>query len=203
MPDARRSSASTARNRQPILEVVRRVLPERGLVLEIASGAGEHAVFFASYLPELTFQPSDRDPGAVASVAAWAGDFALANVLPPLLFDVRDPWPVSHADAVVAINMIHIAPWEACEALFAGASQILPAGAPVVTYGPYKVGGAHTAPSNEAFDATLRARDPSWGVRDVESVEAAAAAHGFLPIERVSMPANNLSLIFRRGAGTR
>jgi len=195
--DARQFAPATARNREPILEVLRRVLPAQGLVLEISSGTGEHATFFGPNLPGLTWQPSDPDPTARASIVAWIAATGAANVLPPLDIDVRMPsWPIARADAVVCINMIHIAPWEATPALFAGARRILPPGAVLYLYGPFQRDGRHTAPSNEAFDASLRARDPRWDVRDLGDVTAIAATHGFGPPAVTAMPANNLSVVF-------
>ncbi len=192
-------SASAERNKGPITAVLRTVLPARGLVLEIASGTGQHVVHFARALPELTWQPSELDAELRLSIAALAAQEGLANVRPPLDLDVqRLPWPVAHADAIVCINMIHIAPWSAAEALVAGAGQVLPAGGVLYLYGPYREGGRHTAPSNEAFDASLRAQDPAWGVREREAVEALAEKHGLALEKRVAMPANNLSLVFRR-----
>ena len=190
------------RNKGPILDVLRRVLPEQGLVLEIASGTGQHVIHFAAALPDLTWQPSDADAQARASIAAWSADANLPNVLPPLDLDVRsEPWPVERADALVCINMIHIAPWAAAERLLDGASRLLGPGAPLVLYGPYRREGRHTAPSNEAFDADLRRRNPEWGVRDLEAVSALATRNGFVPEEVVAMPANNLCVVLRRSAG--
>jgi SAM-dependent methyltransferase len=187
------------RNKGPILDVLRRVLPKRGLVLEVASGTGQHAVHFAAALSGLTWQPSDPDPAMQASIAAWTAATPALNVLPPLALDVRSSaWPVARADAVVCINMIHIAPWAAAVHLIQGASRILDPSAPLVLYGPYRREGRHTAPSNEAFDADLRRRNPEWGVRDVESVTAQAAESGFALDEIVEMPANNLTVVFRR-----
>jgi hypothetical protein len=192
----KQSSPSVARNRNPILAVLRRVLPARGTVLEIASGTGEHAVCFARALPDLVWQPSDPSETARASIDAWRAA-ANASVLPPLALDARDdPWPITRADAVVCINMIHIAPWAACEGLMRGAARVLPAGGVLFTYGAYKRNGAHTAASNAAFDADLRARDPSWGVRDLEAVSAEANARGLELTLVESMPANNFSLVF-------
>jgi hypothetical protein len=172
------------------------VLPARGLVLEIASGGGQHVVHFAKALPALTWQPNDPDPDARASIAEWIAADKLANVRPPLGFDARDEtWPISACDAIVCINMIHIAPWTAAEGLFRGAQRLAPQ--VVFLYGPYRVRGRHTAPSNEAFDADLRARNPEWGLRDLQDVEALATRHGFGPAETVAMPANNLSVVFR------
>jgi cyclopropane fatty-acyl-phospholipid synthase-like methyltransferase len=197
---ARGVSPSSARNREPILDVLRRVLPEHARVLEIASGAGEHAVFVARAMPGVAWQPSDPDAASRDSIAAWIAHEALANVASPLAVDARasdwgTPGPF---DALVAINMIHIAPWEATQGLFAGAARVLGPGGIVFLYGPYKRDGKHTAPSNEAFEQWLKARDPAFGVRDLGDVEREAARHGFSLQETVEMPANNLSVIFRR-----
>jgi SAM-dependent methyltransferase len=189
------------RNKGPILDVLRRVLPRHGLVLEIASGTGQHVIHFAAGLPDLKWQPSDADAQARASIAAWRADANLPNVLPPLDLDVRcEPWPVQRADALVCINMIHIAPWAAAERLLDGASRLLGPGAPLVLYGPYRRDSRHTAPSNEAFDADLRRRNPEWGVRDLEAVAALATRNGFAIEETVEMPANNLCVVLRRSA---
>ncbi|MGQ9364820.1 DUF938 domain-containing protein [Azospirillum sp. ST 5-10] len=197
MTDARRSAPAAERNRDPILDVLRRVLPATGLVLEVASGTGQHAVHFAAALPGLEWQPSDADARARASVAAWRADAGLANLREPLALDAAaGSWPVARADAVVCINMIHIAPWAAAQGLLRGAARLLPEGAPLVLYGPFRRDGRHTAPGNAAFDADLRARDPAWGVRDLGEVAAAAA--GFRLGEVVEMPANNLTVVFRR-----
>jgi SAM-dependent methyltransferase len=198
--DPRRLSPSAARNRGPILDVLRRVLPENGLVLEVASGTGEHAVHFARHLPALVWQPSDPDAGSRASIAGWRDSERLPNVLSPLDLDVMSfPWPVAHADAVACINMIHIAPWTATEALMQGAARILPPGGVLYLYGPYKRKGRHTAPSNAAFDRDLRARDAAWGVRDLDDVATAALRHGLQLRETVEMPSNNRSVVFVRG----
>lgn len=197
--DARETAPSAERNKQPILEVLVRVLPPEGLVLEIGSGTGQHVAHFAKALPRLTFQPSEFDESRHASIAAWIAHEQLANVRPPLAFDLaRLPWPVSAPDAIVCINVIHISPWEATLALMRGAGEILLAKGVLVTYGPYRRGGAHTAPSNEAFDASLKARDPRWGVRDLEAVAAAASQAGLALEDAVAMPANNFTLVFRR-----
>ncbi len=195
----RRTSEAAQRNREAILAVLVRVLPDRGRVLEIASGTGEHAVAFATALGGLTWQPSERDAEGLASIEAWAAELGPTNLLPAVELDVeRWPWPVSEADAIVCINMIHIAPWSACEALLRGAGALLRPGAPLYLYGAMKLEGRFTAPSNAAFDASLRARDPSWGVRDLEAVAAAAKSEGLVLAEVVPMPANNFSLILRR-----
>lgn len=196
MSDARLHAPATQRNRDVILAVLRRTLPPSGVVLEIASGSGEHAAYFADALPALTFQPSDPNPAALASIQAWTA--GAANVRPPVQLDASRPaWPVTAADTVLCVNMIHIAPWDAAIGLFAGAARILPAGAPLYLYGPYRRNGAHTAPSNAAFDQSLKSRDPAWGVRDLEAVIDLAAAD-FAGPDITEMPANNLSLVFRR-----
>jgi len=198
-PDARRMAPATERNREPILAVLRNVLPASGTVLEIASGTGQHAVHFAAAFPGLAWQPSDPDSAARESIAAWTAHAGLANVRAPLDLDVcRQPWGIDAADAMVCINMLHISPWAAAEALFAGAGKLLKPGGVLYLYGPYRRGGAHTAPSNAAFDAQLRATDPDWGVRDMEDVVALGAAHGLRCDEPVPMPANNFSLVFRK-----
>jgi SAM-dependent methyltransferase len=198
MSDGRLRSPAAARNRDPILAVLRRHLAADGIVLEVASGSGEHAVHFATHLPRAVFQPSDPDPEARASIDAWAAEAALPNLRPALPLDASAPtWPIARADAVLCINMIHIAPWGAAEGLVRGAARLLPPRGMLYLYGPYRRGGEHTAPSNAVFDAALRARNPAWGVRDLEAVEALARAYGFSPPSVEPMPANNLSLVFR------
>jgi SAM-dependent methyltransferase len=188
-----------ARNREPILAVLRRVLPAQGLVLEIASGSGEHVSYFAQELPSLTWQPSDPDREALASIAAHRAEAKLQNLLPPLQLDVTSTaWPIERADVVMCNNMIHISPWAATEGLMAGAERVLRPGALLFLYGPYQVGGRHTAPSNQAFDEQLRGQNPAWGIRDLGDVTALAQRHGFAAPDTVQMPANNLSVIFRR-----
>jgi SAM-dependent methyltransferase len=197
--DARRFAPAAERNRQPILEVLSRVLPDSGLVLEVASGSGEHAAWFAQHLSPLVWQPSDPDPACRNSIAAHGAHAGLATIEAPLDLDAaRHDWPIERADAVVCINMTHIAPWEATAGLVAGAARILPPGGVLYLYGPYRRGGHHTAPSNAAFDASLRARNPDWGLRDVETVAEAAGPQGLVLSEVVDMPANNLSLVFTR-----
>lgn len=203
MPDTLAGDAlfapSVARNRDPILGVLRRVLPARGLVLEIASGTGEHAVYFAAELPDLTWQPSDPDPEARRSIMAHRSAAGSANLLAPLALDASGAsWPIAQADAVVSINMIHIAPWVAAEGLMAGAARVLPSDAPLILYGPFREEGRHTAPSNAEFDESLRMRDPAWGVRDLEAVTALAGRSGLALAGRIAMPANNLTVVFRR-----
>ena len=190
-------AAATERNREPIREVLARELPETGTVLEIASGSGEHAVAFARAFPHLTWQPSDADPTALASIAAWRAEAALPNLAAPVALDVTGTWPLERADAIVCINMVHISPWESAVALFTNAERLLASGALLYLYGPYRFGGKFTAPSNEAFDQSLRARDPRWGVRDVDELTATAAAHHLTLRGVVAMPANNHSLVFR------
>ena len=194
------SSPSTARNRDPILSVLKPRLPEAGLVLEIAAGAGEHAVHNAAALPHLQWLPTDPSPQALASIAAWRSHCDLLNLLPPAQLDAAEPqtWPVETVDAVVNINMIHIAPWSAAEGLMSGAGRLLPKGGPLFLYGPYIERDVETAPSNVAFDENLRARNPAWGLRRLDDVVALAAGNGLELSERIAMPANNLALVFRK-----
>jgi SAM-dependent methyltransferase len=190
-----------ARNREPILAVLRQVLPPRGIVLEIASGSGEHAAYFAEELPALTWQPSDPDSAALASIAAHRADAALPNLLAPLQLDVTaNDWPIERAEVVICNNMIHISPWAATEGLMAGAERVLAAGGLLFLYGPYKIGGQHTAPTNQAFDEQLSRQNPAWGIRELADVTALAQRHGFASPETIQMPANNLSVVFRRVA---
>jgi len=190
----KQSAPATARNREPIREVLATVLPASGVVLEIASGTGEHGVHMARSFPAIDWQPTDLDDSALASIAAWRDEAALPNLRAPLRLDVRDAtWP--SANAIVCINMIHISPWEATLALFAGAARTLAPGELLFTYGPYRFDG-QTAPSNEDFDRSLKSRDPRRGVRDVTDLRAAAV--GFTFVQAIAMPANNHSLVFRR-----
>ena len=190
---------AVARNRDVILAVLRDALPATGTVLEIGSGSGEHAVHIAAALPSLTWVPSDPEPAARRSIAAHARRAGLANVAAPLDLDAAaGRWPVGRVSAVVCINMIHIAPWAATEGLMAGAGAVLPEEGVLFLYGPFQEEGRHEADSNAAFDASLRERNPDWGVRDREHVSAEAAKHGLILARRVAMPANNLSLIYRR-----
>ena len=195
----RRVAPHVARNAGPITEVLRGVLPPAGLVLEVASGTGEHALHFARAFPTLTFQPTDPDPLALSSIEAWRSE-APDNLLPPLMLDAAgEDWPVDRADALLCINMVHISPWAATLGLLQGASRLLPAGAPLVLYGAYRRTGVPTAPSNEAFDESLRARNPEWGLRLLEDVVAEAGAVGFSLESVFDMPANNVTVILRRG----
>jgi len=202
--DPRLSSPAARRNRDPILDVLRRVLPAEGTVLEVASGSGEHAVWFARGLPGLVFQPSDPDDASRRSIAAWIAHERLANLRAPLALDVSaQDWglPGEIAERLVAIlcaNMTHIAPWQATLGLLRGAGRLLSAAGVLYLYGPYKREGRHTAPSNAAFDESLRARDPAWGVRDLETLVAAAEREGLALAEVIEMPANNLSVILRK-----
>ncbi|WP_423601767.1 DUF938 domain-containing protein [Sphingomonas sp. MS122] len=193
----RKHAPATARNREPIAAVLDEVLPRSGTVIEIASGSGEHCAFFAARFPGLRWQPSDPEPAALASIAAWC--VGLANVAPPLAIDAAAAdWPVERADALLCINMVHISPWHATLGLLDGAARVLVPGAPLILYGPYRRAEVPTAPSNEAFDASLKARDPRWGLRDVAQVSEAAAARGLAFERLVEMPANNLILVYRR-----
>ena len=220
-PDARQHAPATQRNRRPIVEVLKDHLPTTGVVLEIASGTGEHACFFANHLPHLQWLPSDINELSLRSIADWRSQIELPNLYPPILLDVtQSPWTIeqesipipspplapdprltvpqirTHIQAIVNINMIHISPWSACEGLFAGAGRILPQGGVLYLYGPFKRDGAHTAPSNAAFDQSLRSRNPEWGIRDLDQVTAVAKEHGLSRQAVIPMPANNFSVIF-------
>jgi SAM-dependent methyltransferase len=199
-PPGAQTSPSTARNRQPILDVLRPRLAEGARVLEVASGAGEHAIFLAEALPHVRWQPSDRAPEALASIAAWRAAAGLANLAASLRLDAAEAfsWPEGPVDAVVCINMVHISPWAATEGLLAGAGRVLAPGGRLLLYGPYLEAGVPTAPSNLAFDANLRNRDPAWGLRDLAQITALAAAHRLRRMERISMPANNLMVMFEK-----
>jgi SAM-dependent methyltransferase len=194
------ASPSTARNKAPILEVLRPRLPKSGLVLEIAAGAGEHAVHLAAASPDLQWLPTDPDPDALASIAAWREHAGLPNLLAPMQLDASTPdrWPLERADAVININMIHISPWAATRGLTAGAGRVLAPGGPLFLYGPYFEADIEPAPSNLAFDASLKARNREWGIRRLEDVASVAAEHGLQMAERIAMPANNLTLVFRK-----
>lgn len=201
MSDTRRHAPATLRNRDAIVDVLRAALPTSGVVLEVASGSGEHAAHFARSFPALDWQPSDPDRAALASIAAWRKEAGLPNLRPPIRLDAAAPdWPVPQADALLCINMVHISPWEATLGLLRGAACILPPRGLAYLYGPYLRADVDTAPSNVAFDASLRARDPRWGLRTVENVVVAGVAHGLAFDRLVEMPANNLSLLFRRSA---
>lgn len=195
----KRHAPATERNRDPIAAVLAETLPASGLVLEVASGTGEHCAWFAGRFPALVWQPSDPDPDALASIAEWTG--GLANVRPPLALDAAaEAWPVERADAILCINMVHISPWAATLGLMAGAGRLLAPGAPLILYGPYRQHDVPTAPSNEQFELWLKQKSAEYGLRHVEDVTREATAHG-LALERiVPMPANNLMLVYAHGA---
>ena len=195
----RRSAPAALRNREPIADVLRDWLPQSGLVLEVASGTGEHAVYFAETFSGLDWQPSDTHPDALASIAAWRAQASAPNLREPLVLDASMPhWPIDRADAILNINMVHISPWSAAIGLLEGAARLLGPGAPLILYGPWLSAKITTAPSNLAFDADLKRRDPEWGLRTVEDFAAEAAGRELVLAEQRAMPANNLMLLFRR-----
>jgi hypothetical protein len=195
----RRSAPAALRNREAIAEVLSEWLPDRGLALEIASGTGEHAVFFAERFPQLEWQPSDVHPDALGSIEAWRQEKGLANVRSPVVLDASAAdWPITSADAVLSINMVHISPWASALGLIDGAARLLPSGGPLMLYGPWLKNDIETAASNLAFDADLKARDPQWGLRRVEDFAREAQKHGFALEQTRGMPANNLMLLFRK-----
>lgn len=200
--DARLFSPSAARNREPVLDVLRQILPAEGRLLEVASGTGEHAVHVCAALPGIEWQPSERDETALASIAAWRTDAGLANLMPPLTLDVMVPswWQAVAAPihVVLSLNMIHIAPWGAAQGLFEGAGALLDPDGMLILYGPFSRGGVHTAASNEEFDRSLKARDPLWGVRDIDDLDKLARATGLVFERAFDMPANNQTLVFRK-----
>jgi hypothetical protein len=197
--DSRQFAPATQRNREPILAVLREILPAQGLVLEVASGSGEHAIHFAGAFPNLTFQPSDPDVAALASIDAWAAESALPNLRPAIRLDATaSRWPITGADAILCINMVHISPWAATEGLIRQAAQLLPAGGPLYLYGPYRQSDVPLAASNAVFDDSLRRRNPKWGLRELDAVAESARAAGFGEPQVTTMPANNLSVVFRR-----
>ena len=199
MSDDRQHAPATLRNRDFILDVLRDVLPMTGVILEIASGSGEHIVYFARNFPALIFQPSDPEPDARLSVAAWVESTRVTNVRQPIALDAsHSVWPIASADGIICINMVHISPWEATVGLIKGAAALLPPASPLYLYGPYKRKGFTTAPSNQAFDRNLRDRNQTWGLRDLEAVAAIARSVGFSVPAVTEMPANNLSVVFRR-----
>ena len=200
----RRSAPAALRNREPIAEVLAEWLPKSGKVLEVASGTGEHATWFAGRFPNLDWQPSDTHPNALTSISAWRDFAGLSNVLEAVVIDASsDDWPVVSADAVLNINMAHISPWAASLGLIAGAARILPAGGPLILYGPWLKDDIETVASNLAFDADLKARDPEWGLRRVEDFASAAAGNGFALTDWRRMPANNLMMLFQRSESQR
>jgi hypothetical protein len=192
----KRMSAAASRNREPILAVLRDWLPASGLVLEIAAGTGEHALAFAAAFSDLEWQPTDPDPEARASIAAWREEEGTPNLRVPLHLDVMGEWPLDSADAILAINLVHISPLDAGMALLDGAARLLPPGAPLILYGPWRIRGQPLAPSNLAFDQALKAREPSYGLREVGAFAAEASKRGLRLAERRTMPANNLMLRF-------
>jgi SAM-dependent methyltransferase len=195
----KKHAPATARNRDPIAAVLQKVLPDEGTVLEVASGTGEHAVYFAGLFPHLHWQPSDPDPESLTAIEAWRADTDVANLREPVFLDAASAtWPVDRADAVLCINMVHISPWRATMGLMRGAARLLPPGGPLVLYGPYRRAGVSTARSNEAFDESLKARNPEWGLRQLEDVQAEAERNGLRFEGLWEMPANNLTLVFRR-----
>jgi len=195
----RRSAPAALRNREPIAEVLREWLPVSGLVLEVASGTGEHAAYFAEAFPNLDWQPSDMHPDALESIAAWCKQADLRNLRDPLVIDASAPeWPIARADAVLNTNMVHISPWGAALGLLDGAARLLAPGAPLILYGPWLSSGIATAPSNLAFDADLKRRDPEWGLRSVEDFAAEAERRGLSLADLRPMPANNLMLLLRK-----
>ncbi|GGB64640.1 DUF938 domain-containing protein [Blastomonas aquatica] len=197
--EARRHAPATLRNRDAISDVLREHLPTTGNVLEIASGSGEHIVHFARAFPQLVWQPSDCEPAALASIAAWAAQMGASNVRPPLLLDAaQSVWPIESADAIICINMVHISPWDATLGLFKGCTQALAEEAPIILYGPYLEEGVETAASNLAFDESLKARNPAWGLRHLDDMDRVASDHGFARTSRHAMPANNLTLVYRK-----
>ena len=198
----RRSAPAALRNRDPIAPVLRALLPPNGKVFEIASGTGEHAVHFAGRFANLDWLPSDVDRNALASIRAWRAEAGLQNLLDPIVVDAAAPdWPVEGADAVLSINMVHISPWASALGLLDGAQRLLGAGAPLILYGPWLSDRIETAPSNFAFDADLKGRDPRWGLRNVEAFAQEARSRDFELAELRQMPANNLMLLFRKGTG--
>lgn len=199
LADARREHPAAQRNQGPLLEVLQRVFPAEGLVLEIASGTGQHAAFFTDALPGLHWQPTDHDPDALPSIAGWRAASHPDRIRPPLQLDVTThAWPVPDADAMLCVNMLQVAPWSAARGLLAGAARTLKPGGPLVIYSPLSRGGVHTSAGNARFDATLKARNPALGVRDADAVIAEATAVGLHHVELIEMPANNTVLVFRR-----
>ncbi|PCI43992.1 MAG: SAM-dependent methyltransferase [Alphaproteobacteria bacterium] len=200
----KKHAPATDRNREPILTVLRDCLPDYGTILEIASGSGQHAIYFVTHMPGHYWLPSDPDKKSRDSISAWWWEVQLNNILPPLNINTRDDvWPVENIEipqpvsAMVCINMIHISPWESTIGLMKGAARILPKGGILYLYGPYKTDSMHTAPSNELFDISLRSKNPQWGLRNLEDVIKLAGEHGLSLVKTVHMPANNLSVIFK------
>lgn len=198
-PSARIFSAASERNRDPILDVLREIVPESAFVLEIGCGPGMHAAWFAKRLPGVTWQPTDLDPAALASTEVWRTEADCPGLLGPIRLDVRErPWPIPRADVVYSANVIHISPWDCTVALVEGASEVLAVGGRLILYGPFRLADRPTAPSNEQFDQTLRSRDPSWGIRALESVTEIAEQSGLVLRTIRAMPANNLTVVYER-----
>ncbi len=198
-PGEQRHAPATMRNRDAIVELLRGILPDHGTILEIASGTGEHVVYFGKTFPHLTFQPSDPDPGCCQSIAAWTRREAMTNVLPPLQLDAQAAnWDVPQPAAILCINMVHISPWESSIGLFEKAGKLLDRGSPLYLYGPYLRDDVETAPSNLAFERSLKSRDLRWGLRDVADMDALATRNGFVRESLIEMPANNISLVYRK-----
>jgi len=199
LADQKRYSPACERNKDAILEVLQDVMPASGTILEIACGPGQHAVHFAAGFPDVQWQPSDIDPTSIASTLAWRAETGVPNLLDPVILDATaTEWPLERADGIICCNMIHISPWEVTLGLLDGAARILPENGILYTYGPYKVGGKHTAPSNEAFDQSLRSQNPSWGVRNLDDVALEARRRGLHLIKTIKMPANNFSVIYKK-----
>lgn len=196
--DVKRSAPAAARNMPHIEAVLRDWLPSRGMVLEVASGTGEHSLAYAKAFPKLLWQPTDPDPDALASIRAWASEGPWNLIVPQHLNAADEAWPVDHADAILNINMVHISPVAAGLGLLDGAARLLPSGAPLILYGPWLEEGVDPAPSNLSFDESLKARNPAWGLRTVEWFAGEASTRGLDLIERRAMPSNNLMLLFRR-----
>jgi len=197
--DDRRFAPAAARNVEHIIGVLERWVPPSGSVLELASGTGEHVVAFAGHFPHLDWQPSDPNPHALRSIVAWRGAHPRDNLAAPIALNAFDrDWPIEHAAAILSINMVHISPWGAALGLLDGAARLLGSGSPLILYGPWIEHDVETAPSNLVFDANLRARDPEWGLREVEAFTAVAVERGLVLTERREMPANNLMLLLRR-----
>lgn len=195
----KRHAPATTRNSEPIADILAHELPKQGTVLEIASGSGEHALFFARRFPNLHWQPSDLDVEALASIDAYLEDSDLPNIAPSIQLNAaQTPWTVENVNAILCVNMIHISPWSAATGLIAEAARLLPKGAPLILYGPYFEREVEPSPSNLDFDLSLRSRDPHWGIRHIEDVDAFAEEEGLSRSARYEMPANNLTLVYRR-----
>ncbi len=205
MTDDRIFAPATARNRDPILEQLKILLPEKAAVLEIASGTGEHGAYFSEHLPNIIWQPTNYDQQHLKSTAAWQRHTARTNYLPVLELDATsEVWPMETSqnalnfNAIFNANMIHISPWQVTEGLFKGAARVLPASGMLILYGPYKVDGKHTSQSNVEFEEWLKAQDSSFGVRDIDDVTQEAKKNGLMHRKSISMPANNFIQLFEK-----